>query len=151
MSDNGDPSPDSILGRIDALLTQIQENTASNIKLFNKLNQPPPKDPGPVEVQMVAYKHHSFTSTPYTVKRQKTIISKLDSRLRGKDVFPEKVIVAPTSECKVDFNTSGGDHEIADVTPSLIADQILESPLRPIEIMHQAVTNSGILKIWMFW
>ena len=151
MSDNGEPSPDSILGRIDALLIQIQENTASNLKLFNKLNQPPPKDPGPLLVQMVAYKHHKFTTTPYTTKKGKTVISKLDERLKGSDVFPEKVLVAPTTDCKVDFNTKGNDNEIASITPNLVTDQVLESPLQPKEIVHQAVTSPGVLKIWMFW
>lgn len=103
-------------------------------------------------VQTLGYDHHKFTSLSYTTTAAKTLTKSLDDRLKEEgNIRPEQIIVGPTTETRVDFETEDEKPTITSTTPSILADQSLSSPLHPTAVLHQAVTTAGTLKIWMFW
>ena len=102
--------------------------------------------------QILGYEHHAFTSLSYTTSAKKTLIKDLDQRL-GEETktLPEQIIVSPTTQCQIEFDTLEEEKGIASTTPTLQANAGLTSPLHTVAIHHKAVSTAGTLNIWAYW
>ena len=92
----------------------------------------------------LGYDNHLFTSFAYVIAANGTerdIISDL-----GAAEIPEQIIVSPTTEARVEFDSS-----IDAVKPSILADQSLTAPLHARKIRAQGVALAGTLKVFSFW